>query len=195
MIIRNLDKDKLFFTSDLHAHHSGIIQYCNRPFQSVEEMDETLIINWNNVVPKDGIVFVLGDFAMTSQINYIKSFVEKLNGTIYLIYGNHDYQNRLDRQVIKDIFGNRVMDVAELIIKDSELESGHCNLFISHYPHMYWRKGSFHLHGHVHSGPATDTSEKVPFHPMRYDVGVDNNDFTPVSYEQIKIIFTKYSLK
>jgi calcineurin-like phosphoesterase family protein len=56
--------ENLFFTSDTHFFHEGIIRFCNRPFGSVEEMNETLIRNWNEKVPEDGTVFHLGDFAM-----------------------------------------------------------------------------------------------------------------------------------
>ena len=55
--------ENLFFTSDTHFFHEGIIRFCNRPFGSVEEMNETLIRNWNEKVPEDGTVFHLGDFA------------------------------------------------------------------------------------------------------------------------------------
>ena len=56
--------DKVYVTSDMHCGHSKIIEYCNRPFASVEEMNETLINNWNKKIPDDGIVFDLGDFAI-----------------------------------------------------------------------------------------------------------------------------------
>ena len=51
--------DKVFFTSDLHIGHKNIIEYSHRPFSNIEEMNETLIDNWNKTVPEDGIVFDL----------------------------------------------------------------------------------------------------------------------------------------
>ena len=53
--------DKVWFTSDLHFHHRNICRYCNRPYNSLEEMHEALITNWNSVVKEDDTVFLLGD--------------------------------------------------------------------------------------------------------------------------------------
>jgi len=177
-----------------HFHHKNIIEYCNRPFGDEGIMDIALITNWNKVVPKDGIVFHAGDFAMTARIDYIKSIVSQLNGKIYLTLGNHCYQNRFDRQVVRDIF-YQTDDMFYLTVQDNELEGGHVNFQICHYPLLYWGRGSYMLHGHVHSGPTSTANEVVPFHPMRYDIGVDNNEFTPISYHQLKVLFTKYAMK
>ena len=46
------DGDKVFFTSDTHFKHANIIKFCERPFGSIEEMNEALIANWNRVVGK-----------------------------------------------------------------------------------------------------------------------------------------------
>ena len=184
----------MFFTSDTHFNHKNIIEFCNRPFQDDFYMNESLINNWNKVVPKDGVVFHAGDFAMTARIDYIKGLVSRLNGRIYLVLGNHDYQNRFDRQVVKDIF-HQVDDIFYLTVQDDELESKHVNFQICHYPLLYWRRGYFMLHGHVHSGSTSTANEVMPFHHMRYDIGVDNNNFTPISYHQLKVILTKNAMK
>jgi len=62
------DSSKIFFTSDTHFSHSNIIKFCDRPFSDVNEMNTALINNWNKVVPEDGIVFHLGDFAWSGSI-------------------------------------------------------------------------------------------------------------------------------
>jgi len=193
-ITENFNKDKLFFTSDTHFHHANIIEFCNRPFGDAGIMEFAMIENWNKVVPKDGVVFHAGDFAMTSRIDYIKEVVGRLNGKIYLTLGNHDFQNRFDRKVIRDIF-HQTDDMFYLTVQDDELESKKVNFQICHYPLLYWPRNYFMLHGHVHSGPYSVASEKVPFHPMRYDIGCDNNNFTPISYHQLKVILTKNSMK
>jgi len=193
-LTEKFDKEKLFFTSDTHFKHKNIIEFCNRPFQDEFYMDEALIDNWNKVVPEDGVVFHAGDFAMTSSIDQIKSILSRLNGKIYLTLGNHCYQNRFHRQVIKDMF-YKTDDIFYFTIQDEELEEEYANFMICHYPMLFWPRNCFMLHGHVHSGPFSTSNEKVPFHPMRYDIGSDNNDFTPVSYHQLKVILTKNSMK
>ncbi len=189
------DKDKLFWTSDEHFHHKNIIEFCNRPFGDMQTMDSAMIQNWNRVVPKDGIVFELGDMIMTSSILWTEELLSKLNGTIYKVMGNHDYKNRMDREIIRDMFGGRVYDTLEVSVPDSELDSGCANFFMSHYPHLFWPSGYFHLHGHVHSGPNSEAKDKVPFHPRRYDVGVDAWNYTPVSYRQLMDVILKNNSK
>ena len=80
---------KFFVLSDTHFGHAKIIDYCNRPFSSVEEMDETMIKNWNETVSNNDTVLHLGDFGLGNK-EYITSIVKRLNGKKVLILGNHD---------------------------------------------------------------------------------------------------------
>lgn len=81
------DGSKVYFTSDTHFYHSNIIGFCKRPFKNVEDMNETLIGNWNRVVSQDDIVFHLGDFCLGGSHEWTK-ILNRLNGKIYLILGN-----------------------------------------------------------------------------------------------------------
>ena len=78
---------KIWIISDTHFFHGNIIKYCNRPFYSYQEMNEYMINSWNSIVSKDDIIIHLGDFAFRNKAKEIR---EKLNGTIFLIRGNHD---------------------------------------------------------------------------------------------------------
>lgn len=80
---------KQFFIADTHFGHKNIIEYENRPFQSVKEMDNALVTNWNKVVSKKDTVFILGDFSFSTQ-ERTKELVHKLKGTKIIILGNHD---------------------------------------------------------------------------------------------------------
>ena len=90
---------KYFVISDTHFGHKNIIDYCNRPFNSVEDMDKTLIKNWNETVSNNDLIIHLGDFALTSK-DRIKEIVSQLNGKKILILGNHDnYTEQFYREV------------------------------------------------------------------------------------------------
>ena len=77
---------KIFFIADTHFNHNKIIEYENRPFKNVEEMNEKLIENWNSVVGRIDKVFVLGDFGFYNS----KEILDRLKGFKILIMGNHD---------------------------------------------------------------------------------------------------------
>lgn len=104
---------KIYLIADTHFSHENIIKYCNRPFNDIDEMNNEMINNWNNIVKKDDIVYHLGDFTIDSDD--LKNLVNKLNGEIYFIRGNHDgksikFYNNLGLEVIpnkillKDIY-------------------------------------------------------------------------------------------
>jgi calcineurin-like phosphoesterase family protein len=78
-----------YFTSDTHFGHKNILEYEKeaRPFDTVEEMNEQLIANWNDTVNQKDIVFHLGDFAF-GAINV--PIADRLNGNKRLVMGNHD---------------------------------------------------------------------------------------------------------
>ena len=83
------DGSRVFFTSDTHFNHTNIIRFCNRPFKDVSHMNETIISNWNRVVSPEDIVFHLGDFCLGGSAEWV-NVLNRLNGKIYLISGNHD---------------------------------------------------------------------------------------------------------
>lgn len=165
----------IFFTSDTHFFHNNIIKYCNRPFLNVDEMNARLIENWNDIIKPNDIIFHLGDIALCNY-NKLSTLLEQLNGQIYLINGNHDCNFKHFPNKIKEVF-----DMVTIKIKDDNKQI----LILSHYPLRTWSQsstGAWNLCGHIHSSP-TNIFE---LDPLQYDVGVDNNNFTPVSYFQIK---------
>jgi calcineurin-like phosphoesterase family protein len=76
---------KIFVTSDTHFGHNNIIKYCNRPFKTSQEMDETLIKNYNSVVSNDDHVYFLGDFSMSNDPEYLNYIFHRLHGRKFLI--------------------------------------------------------------------------------------------------------------
>lgn len=188
------NKDKLWFTSDSHFYHDNICKLCNRPFETVEDMNDILIANWNSVVKPDDDIIIAGDFIHSGNLEKIRSIMYRLNGYKWLCYGNHDYQNKLERDEVRKLFNDHCYDSMDFQVEDDEVEDGFLKFHINHYPCEYWTRGAIHLHGHIHSGPKAETSEKTIFKPLRYDIGVDNNNYYPISYEEIKVIITRQLL-
>ena len=180
------DPDKLFLTSDSHYGHFNICKYCHRPFQSRSEMDQTLIKNWNVVVPEDGIVVHCGDFMLphNEDIKEYNKYLNQLHGRVLLLRGNHDLAS-LDWVSDKLI---AVRDQAMIVVDGVKI-------FAQHYPCAAFN-GDYHVYGHIHTladgscygidGDVTKVMRK-----NTYDVGVDQNGYTPVSYWQLCDIFRK----
>ena len=176
----NTAKQNVFFTSDTHFSHSNIIKYCDRPYASTDEMDADLIRRWNDKVGKNDIVFHLGDFGMVNQ-KKLEEIVNKLNGRIYLIRGNHDRSWNTD-------------GMFELVRESMTVNIDGVIVHMSHHPLLNYGcevvegKRLVQLYGHVH------TREKMrPYDKLRtamtawnqYDVGVDNNNYVPVSFIEV----------
>lgn len=188
-----VQSDNTYFTSDSHFYHKGIIDFCNRPFESVEEMNEKLIINWNSVIDKDSEVFHLGDLMLVSNMDKLTSILSRLNGNIHLIMGNHDYQNKINRNISKNLFKS-INDYLDIRVLDEEMDDGEQRLFLCHYPMNSWagsQRGSWNLFGHVHTRPY---SYNPRYNCNSLDVGVDAHNYTPIHYNQVKSLITKQNL-
>jgi len=79
-----------YLISDLHLDHDNIIDYCDRPYNSVEEMNEALVENWNATVDPDDEVLYGGDLTIRSSAAAVLDWLEELNGDIVFLMGNHD---------------------------------------------------------------------------------------------------------
>lgn len=180
------DGSRVYFTSDTHFNHTNIISYCQRPFKNVDEMNERIIANWNEVVGENDIIFHLGDFCLGGAAEWTR-LLERLNGKIYLIMGNHDRKN------IRQGF----MDRFEHVAMQMHIEVGKQRIYLNHYPFLCFEGGYkdvWQLFGHVHTrktNTGIDAGRLKYLYPTQYDVGVDNNNFAPVSFVQVKRIINK----
>ena len=201
--IREYDPEKVFFTSDLHFGHEAIIKYCGRPFKDVNEMNRKLVENWNEVVPKDGIVFDLGDFALGGSSVWIDNVIKLNCNEHHLILGNHDLKNF--RTNYEELFTS--VSMQQVILIDG------ITIYLNHYPFLcfggsYLKDHSvWNLFGHVHSTKTKydfnsidnpevkeilgkDDERLRHFFPTQYDVGVDLNGFKPVSFREVQSIIS-----
>lgn len=152
------------FTADEHYGHKNIIRYCHRPFGSVEEMDTELIRRHNAVVGDDDIVIHAGDFVVRNP-GGAQPYIDALRGRHVFLRGSHD-------RWLDD-------DAHEIL----EQTIGGQHLVICHYAMRVWPRShynSWHLYGHSHG--------RLEPIGKQWDIGVDNNDFFPVSFEQIRQI-------
>lgn len=162
----------IYFIADTHFGHENIIKHCDRPFNDVDEMDNTILENINKVVKPKDILWHLGDFAWHNPKNYVDNI--RCNN-IYILHGNHDVSNK--RNLVK-------------LHKDGHIRYHHykyssviCDLKwhghkfkLCHYPLDSWESmqhGSIHLHGHTHGNSSKMNN--------RIDVGVDVTDYKPIS--------------
>jgi calcineurin-like phosphoesterase family protein len=158
-----------YFTSDEHYGHDNIRAYSNRPFDSVQEMDNELISRHNAIVKKNDTVIHAGDFSLIH--NYIKvydKYISKLNGKHIFLKGSHDYWLPENHITIyqKKIYNKYIV--------------------VCHYAMRVWARShynSYMLHGHSH-GTLKPIGKQL-------DIGVDNNNYYPFSFKEIEEIMKK----
>lgn len=162
-----------YFIADPHFGHDKIRFMCNRPFETVEQMNRVLIENWNRLVGKRDDVYLLGDVFLKMTQKEALAIREQLNGNIHLILGNHD-------QIAKSI------PRAWAWMKESYLfttkEPDKIAIYLHHFAHRTWpksHKGAWHLYGHSHGNLPDDPNL------LSMDVGVDVWGFEPVGLSQV----------
>ncbi len=132
-----------FYISDLHIGHANAIMFDNRPFADVEEMNNTIIENWNSRVKNTDTVYILGDFIWGKESEW-HLFLKRLVGNKILIRGNHD-----PRQ-FSDTTKNMFQEITNL----KEIKDMGKHIIMCHYPMPFFRAGfsnsSYMLYGHVH---------------------------------------------
>lgn len=170
----------IYFTSDLHLGHKAVIEMNDRPFSDVDEMNRVLIDNMNKTVKQNDTLYILGDLSFRIPLSEANKLIEQIKcENIYLLKGNHD--KNYDVSLFKGIYDFRKVNM---------ISSDQINYDISlmHYPMMEWprsRHGSLHFHGHIHSCGSEYNTRMKESGIRRYDVGVDANQFKPVSLDEI----------
>ena len=172
-----------YFTSDHHYGHKNICRFADRPFNSVEEMNEALIRNHNDTVGPTDTVWFLGDFAFV-HAEEAKRILRRLNGHKFLVLGNHDKQiAKKQREFIGEGLFEGIYNYREIYVDKQPI-------ILCHYGMRVWNKshhGSWMLYGHSHGS--------LPPHGKSVDVGVDDKNITdeyrPYSFEEIRQFMRK----
>ena len=144
---------KNYYIADLHFGHERILAFDNRPFSTLEEMEQELILRWNTVVEPGDTVYILGDFCWKVEADWIR-ILAKLNGNKVLIRGNHDLKKFSDK--LKKQF----QDIRDIKI----IMDGKYSVVMCHYPLMFYPHDNYEnmvmLCGHVHLTAENDDLEK-----------------------------------
>jgi len=154
-----------FLFSDPHFDHANIIRYAHRPFKNVEEMNNTILRNYNKIVKDNSLVYFLGDMAFGRNSRPADFWFNQLKGHIIYFRGNHDKRG----------YKETVIHVGNLYFK------------LSHFPHNRGDWVGWMIHGHVH--------EKWSFINYDYkaiNVSVDVTGFKPVRLSDIIKAVKKY---
>jgi calcineurin-like phosphoesterase family protein len=195
----------VWFSSDQHFGHESIINFCDRPFKTVEEMNEALIANWNKAVKPEDLCIFVGDVFFKCNTEQIKNILSRLNGNRkILVFGNHDRDRR------------RMMNLGfTLVVEEMSMDIAGEKVLISHYPFQMKKKlyawvkfkrnvirylnglgfkirptylekyherrpednGQFLIHGHTH--------DKTKVDGRAIHVGVDAWKFKPVNILEV----------
>ena len=167
-----------FYTADLHLGHAAILksQPVTRPFATVEEMDVVIVERINERVWKNDVLYILGDFTLSRNANYVEHLFHEISARKVLILGNHDVD---DRGQVKAGVARLPWDRPPVqALETREGAAGH-RVWLSHYAHRTWpaaHHGSFHFYGHSHGA--------LPKLGRSRDVGIDCPDtgFGPLTF-------------
>jgi calcineurin-like phosphoesterase family protein len=154
----------VFFTSDTHFGHAGVLGLFRRPFKGVAAMDEGLARLWNETVGPEDEVWHLGDFAIGHSAARMGEILEGLAGRKRLVLGNNDSP---DTAKLRGWLG---------VVERAELALDGVRLVLTHHPLARWE--GVNLHGHSHG------RRKHP-RPGQIDVGVDVWSYRPVAWDKL----------
>ena len=166
----------IYFTSDTHFNHDKEFCWKARGFNSVEEMNNKIMENWNNTITDEDEVYLLGDVILS-----------QLKGKIHIILGNHCTQKRIE---LYEQLPNIVEVAYAKLIK-----IGKQHYYLSHYPTFTanyddkpYHNHIINLYGHTHQADnffcMGDPLFNYP-NPFMYHVGVDSHNCYPVSADEV----------
>lgn len=179
----------LFLSADPHFGHFNIIRFCNRPFASIQEMDDAIINNYNQDIGSNDLLIIVGDFAAKN----IRQYRERINcNNVWLIEGNHDrISSHKPGPLIRSsnlsntpIF-QKIETLCEIsVIKENTKQA----IILCHYAMRAWpqsHRGSYMCYGHTH--------HMMPDDPdlLSIDVGVDAHNYRAISIDQVSAIMAE----
>lgn len=173
---------EIFVISDTHFWHKNVIEYENRPFKDLNDMEEKMVELWNGKVRPEDTVYILGDFSF-GNIEKTENTLKKLNGKKILVLGNHDSVVR------KQKFNKSLFETITNFIDDKIYDVG---FLMCHYPLAVGDWSKINLYGHIHSNNGSHKVDKLP--ENSFNCCADVNNYTPVNIKDI-IALKQHTLK
>ena len=166
-----------YFISDPHFGHENILKMCQRPFESVEEMNEAMIDAWNQRVTGNDTVFILGD--LFYRCPDPEPILQRLKGKKRLIIGNHD-SSWMDNVDLSRYF----VSVDPFL----EITDGVRAITLCHYPLLTWKHKlrTYMVHGHIHNDTTSDFFPLLVARERVLNAGVEVNGYRPVTVEELQ---------
>lgn len=180
-----------YYIGDTHFGHEQIIHYDHRPFDSVDEMDEALIANWNRKVTEKDHVYIIGDFTYHS-CHMPEYYLRQLRGHKHLIVGNHD------KVILRDDNALAYFESVEYLghYRDHKRETVLC-----HYPLMEWngsRRDEFHRAWHIYAHIHARTGgiyDVIHERGQALNAGCMINGYEPCTLEELYVNNEKFLRK
>lgn len=156
--------------SDLHFGHKNIIDFSDRPFENVDQMDQHLVDNFNDYVKEDDISIWVGDVSFRNA-NRTNEMLDQCNGYKILVVGNHDIERK--KKKIREMNFDEVHLLYHIEFPD-------ISLVLTHYPMFNLPKNYpyINVHGHLHIYHNIDSIEHI-------NVCCEYHGFKPVNLEEI----------
>lgn len=168
----------IYFISDTHFNHDRDFIYSPRNFENVNQMNTVEISNWNKTVGPEDDIYVLGDFFLGTDTEFIKNTLANLNGAIHLIIGNHDTPAKI--KIYEE--SPNIVEIAYA----TQIKYKNKIFYLSHYPTLTANyddrpdRVTVNLFGHTHS-----TDKFYEGNRFMYNIACDAHNSTPISIDDI----------
>ena len=169
----------IYYIGDMHLGHTNVIKHDGRPFNNVEEMNETLINNYNSIITDLDDVYFVGDVTFKSATNAIE-MIKRLKGKKHLVIGNHDRKNVKNRE-FRECFVD-CKDYYDIVDEGRRV-------ILSHYPMIEWDgffRSSYHVYAHIHNN-IHNAAEQMMKLEKALNSGCMINNYVPVTLDQLII--------
>lgn len=198
----------VWFISDLHFDHKNILEYSDRPFESVPDMNESIIRNIQKTVKSGDVLIVVGDVSLGAKKTALREYISRIKETgctLINVRGNHDYKNsemmnlgfdfacdKLEMEITKE----QVL-VMHYPYRQAVVKYLYFALMHKLFPKKFWKerhywdkvayKEKYLIHGHTHAS--------VLQNEFQFNVSAEAVSYTPINIQRISDLIQKHKHK